>query len=358
MLKIGFLTTLGVNVGDECIRNGIRAILDALGTDYTPLYINKHDPKSASVPCEDEDISLNDKFFDCNLFVQSGAPVYWNLGPNANSLTCEWHEWVWQKRLFATDDNTGPVFVNLGAGSCQAWTDSAEVFLRDSKCAEFARQAHARARLTTVRDPIAKIILDRLGCKAEALPCPAFLAAARSAQIHTRRNLIGVNFMALGGHYSLDPIFAEEKWIADVTLMIDGLRKLGRLLFIAHDNNEAEFLGRFLQPGERMFLSRGWRDYLEVYGACSLVVANRVHGAVTAAGFGAPAVILGNDTRAQIGDFIGLARFQSGHVNASDVLDTSAELIRRASEERERLLYLRASTISTYCRLLSPILEN
>jgi hypothetical protein len=358
MIRVGFLTTLGVNVGDEFIRNGVRAILDRTGTPYTPLYINKHDPASLCSSAEDEDIVATDKFYSSEIFLQSGAPVYWNLKSGANSLNSEWHQWMWLDRILASTEAAGPIFANLGAGSCQSWNEGAPEYLAHPGCAEFARLAHIRARLTTVRDPVGKAIINALGYSVEALPCPAFLAAARWAPPSPRPGVIGVNFMPMGSHYDLEGNFPTNSWRDQVAGMLAGLRRQGRLLFIAHDALEAEFQQQLLEPGERVFFASGWRDYLDVLGACSLVVANRVHGAVTAAGFGIPAIILGNDTRAQIGDYLGLPRYRSGFTDPACVTDRAAELLAHRSTENSRLLELRTSTLSRYVDLLRPIMDD
>lgn len=357
MIRVGFLTTLGVNVGDEFIRNGIRAILDRTGVPYTPLYVNKHDPASLHDSAEDEDTVTTDKFYASDIFLQSGAPVYWNMKSGANSLNSEWHEWMWLQRILGSTEAAGPIFANLGAGSCQAWNEGASDFLAHPGCAEFARLAHDRARLTTVRDPVGKAIISALGFSVEALPCPAFLAASRWASPSTRTGLIGVNFMPMGSHYDIEGNFPIAKWHDQVAGMLKGLRRQGRLLFIAHDALEAEFQRQLLAPGERMFYSPSWRDYLDVLSSCSLVVANRVHGAVTAAGFGVPAVILGNDTRAQIGDYLEIPRYRSGFTDPASITDCTADLLAQRPTESSRLLELRATTLSRYIDLLRPIMD-
>jgi hypothetical protein len=358
MISIGFLTTLGVNVGDEFIRNGIRSVLDRSGISYSPLYINKHDTLSLHNGAEDEDQTVVNKFDACDLFIQSGAPVYWNLKNGSNSLTSEWHKWVWMDRLLATNEQRGPIFANLGAGSCQSWEGGPEHFLSNQDCVEFARHAFARARVTTVRDPLAKEILDSLECPAEALPCPALLAAARWTTVPTRPGVIGVNWMPLGSHYDIDGRFPYESWGAHVREMLKGLRELGRLWFIAHDTVEIKFQEQLLEPGERIFYSTAWRDYLDVYGACALVIANRVHGAVAAAGFGVPSVILGNDTRARIGEYLGLSIYRSGFTQPGTVIQRASELMADRQEESARLLALRKTTSDRYLELLQPLLHS
>jgi hypothetical protein len=356
MINIGFLTTIGTNVGDDFIRNGIRAILDCSGVDYCPFYVNKHDPASIAKLCEDEHWRVKDKFRECDLFIQAGAPVYWNLPNGSSSVTSEWWNWMWQDRLFATDQETGPTFVNLGAGSCQPWGYGAETFWSSEACAQFARDAGRRAQVTTVRDPLAKAILDGLDVRSKAMPCPAFLAGMGFAAVRPRPGVIGVNLMSKGSHYDLDGDFPESAWQEECRRLLEGLRKIARVWLIAHDRKEAEFLSSYAEAGEPVFLSSAWRDYLNVYGACSLVVANRVHGAVAASGFGVPAIIIGNDTRAQIGEFMGLPRFRSGYSSAEEILGASEALLKHRDEECERLLALRTATIADYQRLLAPAL--
>jgi len=352
-MKIGFLTTLGVNVGDEFIRNGIRAVLDEIGRPYTPLYVNKHDSHSLSSPAEDEDCRVADKYADCDVFIQSGAPVYWNLQDGAKSTTSAWHQWAWVGRILK---NKKPVFLNLGAGSCQTWGQGADVFLSSPECVQFAKDAHARSAITVVRDPVAHDILSKLSLDHHSLPCPAFLCAVRHGKVQTRPGLIGVNFMPRGAHNDIEGNFPHGDWPRQVTEILTGLRKMGRVVFIAHDREEFDFQSAFLQPGERIFFSKGWRDYLDLYGACSLVVANRVHGAVTAAGFGVPSVILGNDTRAQIGDFIDIPRCRAAFTRPRDILDCAASI--NSSSERIRLLELSVNVSAAYYKLLQPTIAN
>ncbi|MCE5310929.1 MAG: polysaccharide pyruvyl transferase family protein [Acidobacteriales bacterium] len=354
-LRIGFLTSLGVNVGDEFIREGIRSVLDRTGFPYHPFYVHKLDIDSLSEPREDEALVLADKYWDSDLFIQAGAPVYWHiLEGRSTSLTSAWHQWMWEDRILNCARG-GPVFLNLGAGTCQRWNDDGADFLADPACVEFARRASARAALTTVRDPLAARILSALSLPHELLPCPAFLAAARHDIPGSRTGAVAVNLMPLGGHYELDPEFNDAVWLMRCMALVSRLRSFGPLLFVAHDEAEEAFMAQFAGPGERVFRGGGWRDYLDVYGSCAAVVANRVHGAVCAAGFGVPAVIIGNDSRASIGDPIGIPRFRAG-----DEIESVLSTIESLLNEREacRLRSLREVTLSRYVELAQPILEQ
>lgn len=359
-LRVGFMTTLGVNVGDEFIREGVRAVLDHFGVRYSPLYVNKHDAMSLCAPREDESEIVEDKFWDCDLFVQAGAPVYWNFVTDRrhSSLTSEWHQWLWSERILNRTAASQPLFVNLGAGSCQPWADTGDAFVNDPQCARFAQSAGERAALTTVRDPLAAHMLERLDVAHVSLACPALLAACRHARASTRPGLVGVNLMPLGAHYDLENGFDRDVWRSQCEQLCKTLRKTGRLMFVCHDRTEQEFAAELATGDERVFSSSNWRDYFDVYSACGVVLANRVHGALCAAGFGVPALIMGNDTRALIGEYIGLPIHRSGRIDCDEVAGWANEMLERGDVERARLLSLRSQALNEYVRLLRPVIEE
>jgi hypothetical protein len=364
-LRIGFLTTLGHNVGDEFIREGIRAALDQTGQAYTPLYVHKHEPASLLAPAEDEAAVVPDKYWDSDVFIQSGAPVYWHLRADATSLTSDWHQWMWEERILSgragamASGRPHPLFVNLGAGSCQPWGQDGAAFLADAACVDFAQRAGARAEVTTVRDPVAADLLTALEIGHQALPCPAFLAAARHRlDVAPAAGHIGLNLMPLGGHFDLVAGFDHGHWERDCFALAAQLRKLRPLLFIAHDAAERDWMERFAVAGERVFLAATWRPYLDVYAGCALVVANRVHGAVVAAGFGVPGIILGNDTRAQIGCALELVIRQSGRAEPGEIAATAARLLADGTRISGELRQRRDAALQVYGALLQPVLER
>jgi hypothetical protein len=358
MLTIGFMTTLGVNVGDEFIREGIRASLEQAGIAYTPLYINKHDERSLHEPREDETLVVADKFWASDVFIQSGSPVYWWLQHGVHtSLTSEWHKWMWEERILHAEKK-GPLFLNLGAGSCQPWGEGPEEFLADEGCAKFARMAGNRAALTSVRDPVASEILRKVDVAHEALPCPAFLAGARHRIAARNGNVIGLNLMPNAGHFDLRNNFDRQRWVAECGEICRRLRALGRLVFIAHDKIEQEFMQSFAGPGERVALGSAWREYLDLYAGCAAVVANRVHGAVCAGGLGVPSLIIGTDTRARIGEYVGLDVTGASVVTASAIEERVSQILRKRNDEQERLLAHRDATLKHYAGLLSKTLAD
>jgi len=357
-LKVGLLTSRGVNVGDEFIREGVRAILDKLNIEYTPMYVHKLSESSLHIPDDDEVVIVNDKYWDSDLFIQCGAPVYWHLlEGHSTSLNSEWHRWMWEERIL-NNTVTQPVFINLGAGSCQPWGDSGEAFLNDPECVLFARDASTRSSLTTVRDPVAEHLLNVLKLPHEALPCPAFLAACRHKSNVSTSGVIGINLMQLGGHYDLSGNMNVALWEKQCFTLVVELRKISKLIFIAHDKKEAEFMAKYIVPGERIYRSENWRDYFDVYSACKVIVANRVHGAVCAAGFGVPSIILGNDTRAMIGDYVNIPRYHVRDLDVTQIIQKVHTFIEEPDIERSRLLEIRNKTINEYKDLLFPIVEQ
>jgi hypothetical protein len=344
-------------VGDDFIREGIRAVLDRVLPGYRPLFINKHDPASIAEPREGEAAKARDKYRESALFIQSGAPVYWHLKNGAHrSVDAEWHSWLWRDRVLS-DTGPHPVFLNLGAGSTQPWGDDGSSFVNDPACAAFARAIGARAALTTVRDPLAASMLARLGVKHELIACPAFLAAARQPAGGEHEGVIGVNLMRKGGHFSIDPELNAAKWAAACRQLVGGLRKRAKLRFICHDAPEAEWARKLAAPGEEVFLSPSWEAYLGAYRRCAAVVANRVHGAVGAAGFGVPSVIIGNDSRAQIGEAMRLPIFRAATVKPTEVVVRVERLLQQRAREQKRLLALREAVLGQYVQRLAPVLE-
>ena len=354
-LKISFMTSLGVNIGDEFIREGICSFLDEVIENWAPFYVNKVDLSSLYEPREDETTTFTDKFRHADVIIQAGAPVYWNLG-KSTSYNVEWAEELWQNRIFKLGSEK--LILNIAAGSCQPYPDFAKTFISDPMCVQFAKDVSSACNWTSVRDPLASQILYSLRLEHEVLPCTAFHAARRTNLNADCGEVIGINLMPLGGHYSLNDDINEGVCKRKIEGFLPKIRKYHRLLFIAHDVSEKKYMEQFLGPGEVIFYSSCWRDYLPVYAKCAATVANRVHGAVCAAGFGKPSVILGNDTRLLIGDYIGIPSRYIGQVSPEEVVDLLEAGLRDQRREKDRLLDLREESAARYCQAIFESLEK
>jgi len=343
--KIAFMTSLGANVGDEFIREGICSFLDEIFEIWEPFYVNKVDLLSLHQSLEDEPTVLEDKFRDADIIIQAGAPVFWKIGENS-SYTVKWAEELWQNRIFQLGPEK-PIF-NIAAGACQPYPDFAKTFLSDPACVQFAKDVRSACRWISARDPLASQILYALGIEHDVLPCTAFHASRRSRFLGSYGEVIGINLMPFAGHYKLKEDIDEGTWKVTIKAFLDELRKRHSLFFIAHDSSEKEFMKSFLGPGEVIFHSLHWRDYLPVYAKCSVVMASRVHGAVCAAGFGRPAVIVGNDSRLLIGDYIGIPSLYVSQARANELVDLIERAIAMQHTERDRLLTLREESAHRY----------
>ncbi|HZL35816.1 MAG TPA: polysaccharide pyruvyl transferase family protein [Tepidisphaeraceae bacterium] len=301
--RVAFMTTVHLNVGDEFIREGIRSFLDEVIGEYDPFYVHKHDIDTLHTPLLDEGELLQDKFRDADLIVQAGAPVYWNFGPH-QSYNVGWAKDLWFDRIFQL--GPGKPILNIGAGSCQPREDDLAGLMADPQVVDFAKQAGRACRWTCVRDPLASRFLESIEVEHELLPCPAFHAARRTPGAKITRNVLAVNLMRDAGHHLIKPENDPARWHATVQAVIPRLREKYRLLFVAHDDAEAQYQRQFARDGEMVFHSNDFRDYLSLYASVTGIFANRVHGAVAVAGFGRPAVIVGTDSRVGIARPIGI----------------------------------------------------
>ena len=344
-IKVCFITSLDVNVGDEFIREGISSFLDEIYTDWNPYYVNKVELETIYKKIKDEKSEIGDKLVNADVIIQAGAPVYWNFG-NSTSYNVEWADELWFKRIF----RLGPEkpILNIAAGACQPYPDSAKSFLSDPKCVDFARNIDRACRWTSVRDPLASQILYALNIKHDVLPCAAFHAARRLPALLPDPSLVGINLMPLGGHFKLREDVDSGKWKSAISDILPVIRKNHKIIFIAHDKQEEKFMSSLALSGEKIFISEDYRDYMKVYSSCSIVIANRVHGAVCAAGFGNSAIIIGNDTRLQIADYIGIPSHYVGSVSTEQILADFEKAVEDNQIERDRLLSLREETAERY----------
>ncbi|HEY2573840.1 MAG TPA: hypothetical protein VGH65_07215, partial [Verrucomicrobiaceae bacterium] len=278
-LRVAMMSTVGVNVGDEFIREGVKSFLDEAIGDYEPLYVNKHDPVESLKKHElDEMEVVGHKFRDADVIVQAGTPVYWRL-PHSQCYTAGWGGplWDWEGGIFQLAP--AKAFLNLGAGTCQPDENDLATLIDDDKCVEFMRKAGNCAALTTVRDPLASAALKHAGVAHELMACPALHAARRAAggkrQAASRNNLLALNLMELAGHYQLKEQATSGGWRTVIERIVPALRERYKLVFVAHDAAERQFMQGWCGPGETVFFSSEYRDYIEFYSRVGGIVANR-----------------------------------------------------------------------------------
>ena len=332
-VKIGFITTLDTNIGDDFVREGIRAVLDTVSS-YRPYLINKHKPEvtcTRSVP-GDAPEPVGDKILDVDAVIQCGAPVYWNLGPHPGyKCSSAGHiKPLWYDRIARVYERTA--VLNIAAGACQGYFGSAGDITEDPECRAFIFDIHRFCRLITVRDRMAYDVNASLGLQVDLAPCTSIFAwrrcwPQRQTGRHRKTRSIALNFMRLGGHYDIEGRIHESEWRKQFCEIARLLVEAGEeILPVAHNAEEKDLLEQLL-PGRPVFYSSEYSDYFPFYAGCDGGVFNRVHGALLLAGRGAPSAVIGNDSRTRMADEFGLPRWHVSEVDPKSVVEGLLEMV-------------------------------
>jgi hypothetical protein len=382
-MKVTFITTVGFNVGDDFVRDGISYLLREACGPFEARLVHKHFPVSARAGFQRWHTSalgarllrlpglrrpgrlsrlldafpLNsrtDAILSCDVLVQSGAPVYWLNASGA----CEANEWYgplivrrWRRR------NPRPPLLNLGAGACQPFASDGSEFVRAPATLAFIRDFFSECSLTTVRDQLSQEILAHANRTAVRLLCPSVFARRWYAIEPTQGDYIALNFMACGGHYDLDGQIDRERWRATFAEVLAVLSRSERCVLVCHDREEEGLARRWFPEVER-FHSSEPADYLRFYAGARSGVLNRVHGAFALASFGRPAVIVGADSRARMGEELGLPVLPASTATAAAILSAHAEARRDEAGFGLRTAELAQLTERRYGVLLRHALPN
>ena len=373
-MRVGVITTLSTNIGDDLIRTGITRVLAEAFPDREIEYrlVNKHDPFSAyhawhpirwirRVPRYGHGLATRlarllhrfggTVFDSADLIVQSGAPVLW---PDCHRA--EWADPLWHQ-VAGRLHGTIPV-IGLASGACYP-VERVPAAIDTDADRDFVRRAVSYCRLFTARDALAAALVAELGLDAPLIPCTALLHAADDAippaPPAEGRPLVLVNYMEGGGHYDWAQDVDARAWERTVRELIRRLETRYRVAFLCHTPAEAALAER-LRPDLERRLPRTPEEFVRDTRDAVTAVCNRMHASVGMAGLGIPSVAIGTDTRLAMVEQVGLpARYvkeATADVLARDVED----LIARRDEQRTRLLELRRETMDTYVRAIRDAL--
>ena len=368
-MRVGLITTLGTNIGDDLIREGVVTLLrhHLAGGDLTLVPVNKHRPHTVYpvshpirwIPAR-SDLPRSvvrgrrrlvarlarggrSRFDRCDLIVQCGAPVFW-----PGCAESEWAGPLWEDIVERLARSVPAL--NLAAGSCYPWNQRLEPLIGDADAA-FIRRILETCRLTTVRDAVSERLLERLGRTVPRLPCTAFVSAMGQHAVMDDGGYVLLNFMPGGGHYDWGQGIDRERWASVMRACATSLGRRHRIAFLCHDAREVEAAGR-LVPGARTFHPRTVAEYLLVVREAKFAICNRMHAAVAMAGLGIPSVAVCTDTRLHMVAELGLPIAFVDDVTAASLLETSETLLRDRHREQERLLALREATFARYLALI------
>lgn len=375
-MRVGFVTTLDTNIGDDFVRDGIQLILThALrGAQIQVFPVNKHKPLTVyprwhpiqlaglasllprgagrAYRSAEAFFSLlrNSRFESCELIVQCGTPVAWS-----GCSSCEWATPLWQHVIERLSQRGVPVF-NLGAGSCYPWEHRLDCELSegDAKYLEFILGCCA---LTTCRDSLLRDIFLKLDHSSPLLPCPAFFVAKRFGGNMIERDLIIINYMEGGGHYDMEQKIDGSLWRTTMRELVGRLSTRNRLLFLCHSERERE-LALALAPSVPRVMPRTPEEYFPLARRAKVAVCNRLHASVAMAGAGIPSISVGTDTRLLMLETLGLPHWYVKDTRSDALLTELDRLMSEQKSENERLLCLRENAWEQYLNLVRSAYES
>lgn len=365
-MRIGLITTLNTNIGDDFIRRGIMKIVTKNMGHVEFIAINKHDPMTmygrwnpARLPrflpkgrrtvetWVSKAVSRisHNVFETCDALIQCGAPVLWPGCHSAGWIGPIWYDTVRQLHQEI------PV-LNLAAGSAYPWEEKPEA-VEDPKDRAFLKDISDFCRITTVRDELAFRLMKSVGAQPQLLACTAFLAPDTTRS--SGDGPIIVNYMRGGGHFAFGQSISPTRWEATTREVVRHIGKTNSMLFLCHNNQELEAV-EDVAPGAPRILPRTPSEYFEAVRGAKAGLVNRLHAAVTLAGLGIPCIAVGTDTRLLMIRELGLPFLYVNETTAAGLTDTLEELLARRDDETDRLVSLKASTIREYERCILPTL--
>ena len=374
-IRIGLITTLDTNIGDDFIREGISKVFKEVFKNKSVQFIpiNKHKPFTVypkwhplslaksmvhllprgktRIECFSAKVfsKLGFSYFDnCDLIVQCGTPVIWS-----GCSKCEWAEPLWHQVVGRLSRNGVPV-LNLGAGSCYPWENQPNQ-VDSEKDIFYLKKILEYCRVTTVRDKLAQIFFGNFSHSCDLIPCPALLAGEPLAKHPTNDGFVVVNYMEYGGHYAWNQNIDSTKWKSTVRILVERISQHHKVLFLCHNQKEYKLVSEIDSSIPR-FLPKNSREYFSVLSRAKVALCNRLHASVAMAGLGIPSLAVGTDTRLLMVEAIDLPYLYVKEASVQKIEEILQNLLFNRNREFERLLKLRGETLDKYIALVKKAL--
>lgn len=363
--KIGLITTLNMNIGDEFIRDGIIVALEKAfpNVSFEYFMVHKHDPlqfykwgKPFMFIRRGRNyvakwIGHSTVFDDCDAIIQCGAPIFWKGCSQRNS----WQAHLWNKVLNRYRGEK-PI-LNLAGGSSFAYLPETFDEIPTAADAKYIEYTLDLSTKTTVRDKLAKEITKKCGREAPLIPCSAFLSSLKYSGFPQQKDdYIIINYMEIGGHYTYGMKLNVEKWKNELCMTIRKLANDGhRIVFVCHneaERNSAQSLGmdfEILFPSTR-------EGYMQIVSRAKVGICNRMHCAVVLASFGVPAIAVGNDTRIFMAEQLELPIFFCNEVDAQELYRKIQKLLKDKDIFADKMVRLQEETIDKYVGIMKETL--
>ena len=367
-MRIGLLTTLDTNIGDDFIREGLMHVISHLKSGRSCEYvaINKHQPhtvyprwhpirfsyaKGFRPSRMKEPLRIKSehwlpvlgfsRFDACDIILQCGTPIIWD-----GCRHSEWAKPIWRE-VMARLARKGKPVLNLGGGSSYPCERQPETLVGHPD-QEFIAVMLEAARVTTVRDRLAKKLFASLGYETQQLCCPAMLAGQAFTKPAEPTRKVLINYMSGGGHYDYGQGIDAGVWETTMRHLVCELcQQNWKPVFIAHNEPELK-LARQIWPDLPSVLPTSPRDYFETVRDAAFGIFNRLHASVAVAGLGIPSMAFGTDTRNLMVETLGQPVIYIKEATIARVLPAINALVSQRDSESRRLLVLRENTFKLY----------
>ena len=369
-MKVTIITTINHNVGDDFVREGIIYLLKQrfLGENLSIQNVHKHSPITSRYGFEwfrdlrfsrrvDPLLPLTltkDRVLEADLLVQSGAPVYWSHEGGPNCADSEWFEPLIRRRYQKVKDRVP--FINLAAGTCQKYHSDGREFLESKKDVNYIKELHSLTKITTVRDSLARKVLNSLGLDAPVIPCSSIFARDQLGIEPSDPSFVALNYMRGGAHFSFGQKIDYDKWEKAFREFYNQIKISERCIFVCHNQAEVNE-ARKIDSKANIFFSQDYVDYLKLYSQAKYGIMNRVHGAFMLASFGRPSFVVGNDSRACMAKEIGLRNAFVNDVDVTRLISEYQYLKNGADSFEERFSQIKTKAYQDYQSALIK-LEN
>jgi hypothetical protein len=369
-MKVTIITTINHNVGDDFIREGIIYLLKQRfpGENLSIQNVHKHSPITSRYGFEwfrnlrfsqpvDQLLPLiltKDRVLEADLLVQSGAPVYWSHKEGPNCANSDWFDPLISRRYKLIQERVP--FINLAAGSCQTYHSDGTEFLCSQKDVDYVKKLHEITQITTVRDSLARKILNSLGLNAPIIPCSAIFARDNLGIEPEEPSFVALNYMKGSSHYRFNQDIDIHKWEINFLEFYNQIKNQEQCIFVCHNMAEA-IEARKIDPDANIFLSNNHIDYIKFYARAKFGIMNRVHGAFILASFGRPSFTVGTDSRVRMTEEIGLCNAFVNDVDVTRLISEYQYLKNGADSFEERFSQIKTKAYQDYQSALIK-LEN
>jgi hypothetical protein len=369
-MRTSVITTVRHNVGDDFVREGILHLLERIGDFGTISLIHKHAPVTAVYGLEGVRsralsmvvdplarlAGLRNRIDEADLVIQSGAPVYWCHPGRPHCGNSEWFGPLIRRRFLR--DRRGRKFLSIAGGSGQRYHSDGSELLRCHKCAPFMRDFFDACDLTTLRDSLAKDMLNIAGRDADVLPCTSIFARDRFRLAPERGEYIVLNFMENGGHYTFGQKIDGALWREQFRGIAHIASRMGRVVVACHTKREHELSQTLLPDIETFLIPNEHLAYMKFYARAKFGIVNRVHAGFMMASLGKPVAVIGTDSRALMVRNLNLPSYYVG-----DVAEVGIEAIVDSASSRtdgylDEIEFIRAEASARYVAAISSALAS